>query len=93
MYFIVLYRVGLPWWLSRKESACMQEMWVQSLSQDSPGEGNGNSLQYSCLESPMDRGVWWISVHRVTKKSDMTEWVNNNDCIGYSITVSLFEAQ
>ena len=34
----------------------------------SPGEGNGNPLQYSCLENPMDRGVWWAQgVHRVAK--------------------------
>ena len=32
----------------------------------SPGEGNGNPLQYSCLENPMDRGVWWATVHRAT---------------------------
>ena len=33
----------------------------------SPGEGNGNPLQYSCLENSMDRGAWWVTVHRVTK--------------------------
>ena len=33
----------------------------------SPGEGNGNPLQYSCLENPMDRGAWWATVHRVTE--------------------------
>ena len=33
----------------------------------SPGEGNGNPLQYSCLENPMDRGAWWAIVHRVAK--------------------------
>ena len=33
----------------------------------SPGEGNGNLLQYSCLENPMDRGAWWAIVHGVTK--------------------------
>ena len=33
----------------------------------SPGEGNGNPLQYSCLENPMDGGAWWTTVHRVTK--------------------------
>ena len=32
-----------------------------------PGEGNGNSLQYSCLENPMDGGAWWATVHRVAK--------------------------
>jgi len=31
------------------------------------GEGNGNQLQYSCLENPMDREAWWATVHRVTK--------------------------
>ena len=31
------------------------------------GEGNGNALQYSYLEDPMDRGAWWAMVHRVTK--------------------------
>ena len=33
----------------------------------SPGEGNGNPLQYSCLENSMDRDAWWATVHRVTK--------------------------
>ena len=33
----------------------------------SPGEGNGNPLQYSCLGNPMDGGVWWPTVHRVAK--------------------------
>ena len=33
----------------------------------SPGEGNGNPLQYSCLENPMDRGTWWAKIHGVAK--------------------------
>ena len=33
----------------------------------SPGEGNGNPLQYSCLENSIDRGAWWTTVHGVTK--------------------------
>ena len=32
-----------------------------------PGEGNGNPLQYSCLENPIDREVWWATVHRIVK--------------------------
>ena len=31
----------------------------------SPGEGNGNPLQCSCLENPMDRGAWWVAVYRI----------------------------
>ena len=38
----------------------------------SPGVGNGNLLQYSCLENPMDRGAWQATVHGVVE-SDMTE--------------------
>ena len=33
----------------------------------SPGGGNGNPLQYSCLENPMDRGAWWATVHGVVE--------------------------
>ena len=36
------------------------------------GEGNGDPLHYSCLETPTDRGAWWATVHMVTE-SDMTE--------------------
>ena len=38
----------------------------------SPGEGNGNPLQYSCLENPMERGAWWAMVYGVTKESSDT---------------------
>ena len=38
----------------------------------SPGVGNGNPLQYSCLEDCMDRGAWWATVHRVKKEPDTT---------------------
>ena len=49
-------------------------MWVRSLGQeDPPGEGNGNPLQYSCLENPTDRGAWQATVHGVPKELDMTE--------------------
>ena len=37
------------------------------------GEGNGNPLQYSCLENSMDRGAWKTPIRGVQKKSDMTE--------------------
>ena len=33
----------------------------------SPGEGNGNPLQYSCLENSMDKGAWWATVHGIAK--------------------------
>ena len=55
---------GLPWWLSGKESTCSAGDVGSTLgSGRCPGEGNGNPLQYSCLENPMDRGAWWATVH------------------------------
>ena len=36
-------------------------------SERSAGEGNGNPLQYSCMGNPMDRGLWWVTVHGVIK--------------------------
>ena len=51
-----------------KESTAMQETQVRSLGwEDSPGEGNGNPLQHSCLGNPMNRGAWWATVLGVTK--------------------------
>ena len=48
------------------------DMGLISGSGKSPGEGNGNPLQYSCLENPMDRGAWQATVHDVAKVSDTT---------------------
>ena len=42
----------------------------------SPGEGNGNPLQYSCLGNPMDRGAWWAIVHGVAEELHMTYQLN-----------------
>ena len=39
-------------------------------SERSPGVGNGNPLQYSCMENSMDRGAWWATVHGITKSQD-----------------------
>ena len=51
----------------------------------SPGEGNGNPLQYSCLENPMDGGAWLATVHRVTKSrtrlNDFTHSLIHNSTV------------
>ena len=41
-----------------KDLPAMRETQVRSLDREDPGEGNGNPLQYSCLENPMDGGAW-----------------------------------
>ena len=66
-----MYKTWLPWWLSGKESTCNAgdagDSGSISGSKRSPGGGNGNPLQYSCLENPMDRGAWRVTVHGVAK--------------------------
>ena len=68
---------GLPWWLRGRQFACRYrghgfDTWGQ---EDSPGEGNGNPLQYSCLEISTDRGAWWATVHGVRKsRTQLSHW-------------------
>ena len=54
----------------------------------SPGEGNGNPLQYSGLENPMDGEAWQATVHGVAKESDTTYQLNNNNILKYSFFYS-----
>ena len=64
---------GFPGGSEDKASACnVGDLGSIPGSGRSPGEGNGNPLQYSCLENPMEGGAWWAIVHGVTEL-DMTE--------------------
>ena len=57
-----------------KNLPAVQETWVRFLGrEDSPGEGNGNPLQYSCLKNPMDRGAWRATGHGVARVA--RDWV------------------
>ena len=60
---------GFPGGSEVKVSACNAgDLGSIPGSGRTPGEGNGNLLQYSCLENPMDGGDWWATVHRVAKR-------------------------
>ena len=67
-----------------KETACNAgDLGSAPGSGRSPGEGNGNPLQYSCLANSMDRGAWWAIVHGVTKSQTLLSvtldtWLNTN---------------
>jgi len=65
----VTHSVGLPRRLSGKESLLTNEGDLGSIPVlgRSPGEGNGNLLQYCCLENPMNRETWWATVQEVAK--------------------------
>ena len=62
---------GFPGGLVGKEFACSagdtDRCGFDPWAGRSPGGENGNPLQYSCLEIPMDRGAWWATVHGVRK--------------------------
>ena len=65
--------MGFPGSSDGKESACnLADQGLIPGSGSSPGEGNGNLLQYSCLGKPMGKGTWVPTVHGVTKKLDMS---------------------
>ena len=71
--------MGFPGGSEDKASACnaRDPSSIPGLGR-SPGEGNGNPLQYSCLESPMDREAWVGYSPRGLKESDTTEWLHFN---------------
>ena len=69
--------MAFSWWLSGKESTCNAGDTGLIPRGDcglgrSSGEGNGNPLQYSCLENPIDREAWWATVQGFSKELDTT---------------------
>ena len=65
---MVIDTQGFPGGSDGKEFACKtRELGSVPGSGRSPGEGNGNSIQYSCMENSTDREAWWATVHGVTK--------------------------
>ena len=71
---------GLPRWLIDKESACQCSRDAGSISGlgRSAGGGNGNPIQCFCLENPMERGAWRVTVHRVAKSQT---WLSTHTSI------------
>ena len=60
--------MGLPYSAVGKESACsVGDLGLIPGLGRSPGEGNGDPLQYPCLENLMERGAWWAVLHGVAK--------------------------
>jgi len=67
---MIIKEQGLPQWLSKKESACNAGDQVLSPGREDPlekGMATHSCLEYSCLENPMDKAVWWATVYRITK--------------------------
>ena len=74
--------MGLPRWLSGKESSCNAgDSGSIPGSGPSLGEGTRYPLQYFCLENPMDRGAWQATVHGVTESQTQM----SNKCVSISV--------
>ena len=75
----------LSWWLSGKESACNAgDMGSISGSERSPGEGNSNPLQHSCLENSMDRGAGGLQSMGLQRVKHSSATKHAHDCISLS---------
>ena len=81
----------VPQWLNSNASACnagdlgLIPGWGRS-----PGGGNGNPFQYSCLENPMDRGVWWTTVHGLLKSwTWLSDWAQCSP-LGHKLSIGCF---
>ena len=76
MKFTMLFIKCFPGGSDGKESACnVGDQGSIPGSGRSPGEGHGNSLQYSCLKNLLDRGAWWATVHGISKSgTQLSDW-------------------
>ena len=74
-----------------KVSACDEgDLGFIPESRRSPGEGNGNPLQYSCLENSVDGGVLWATVHGGSKESDTTEQLTLRFAFAFEVNSCTF---
>ena len=80
-YCLCMRKLGFPSGPDSKESACYAgDLGSAPALGRSPGEGNGNPLQYSCLENSLDRGTWQVTVHGVTQRwIQLSDWQTHEE--------------
>ena len=76
--------MGEGCWVSQEKEMMWGKGWVSLMtSRESDGESNGNPLQYSCLENPMEGGGWWAAVHGVAQsQTEQLHFHFSLSCIG-----------
>ena len=88
--------LGLPRWLGGKKNPSANAgdtSWIPEWGR-SPGGGNGNPLQYPCLENPMDRGAWRGTVHGVAKgQTRLSDWACTHACLFYRLCYSTHQCR
>ena len=77
--------MGFPGGARGKQPTCQCRLGVREAGSipglgRSPGEGNGNPLQYSCLENPMDGGAWQVTVQGVEKSQTHHDTYTDTNC-------------
>ena len=83
--YMLLYLPDLACLLSKSNLILKSTPW-HHLCYCIYGEGHGNPLQYCCLENPMDRGVWWATVHRVPQNQTWLKQLSMHSCIVLILT-------
>ena len=73
---------GLLQYHNSKASILQHSAFIMVQTVTYVGEGNGNPLQYSCLENPMDRRAWWAAVHRVAQSRTWLTWLSSSSSTG-----------
>ena len=81
---LLMWSLGFPLWFSGKEFTCNVGVTgdtgsIPGLGR-SPGGGQGNPLQHSCLENTMDRGTWQATIHRVSRSQTWLKWLSTHAC-------------
>ena len=73
---------GFAWWAAVHGVTESLTQLKQLSVHECIGEGNGNPLQYSCLENPRDRGAWWAAIYGVTQSPTRLKQLSVHECIG-----------
>ena len=90
VYIYAPIYIGFPCGLDSKESTCNAgDLGLIPGLGRYPGEGNGNPLQYSCLENSMDRGAWWATVHGLQRVGH--DWATNTHVCMYEVWKALVD--
>ena len=85
----------IPWMEKPRRPQSMGSLsvghdWATSLSLSCIGEGNGNPLQYSCLENPRDGGAWWTAVYGVAQSRTWLKWLSSSSSSSMGPDVMIF---
>ena len=92
LQYITIHQYGTSWVVQMVKNPCQwgdaRDMGLISQSRRSPGRGNGNPLQYFCLENPMCRGAWWATVHGLQRVGHNWAFTHAHSLVGVFLNLN-----